>query len=188
MKNIFRYSGIAAITFSLFMLSLGSMPTSDAGQVASQLTVTLSCGLVVANGQINWDDNLNPNTGNTLDSTVAGDYSGAQPSVSNPIANTADSSVSANVGDNTSGGYAGTIDATTHIQPTEISIDLLVDSPPAAPVAMSNAAANIFIGLLSPNEAQTLQLVVNSNNIQGQPITDLTWALTINLSALCEFN
>ena len=182
-----RYSGIAAITFSLFMLSLGSMPTSDAGQVDSTLTVTLTCGLDVADGVINWDSSLNPNTGNTLDSTNGGDFTGAQPTVENPTGNTADSSVSANVGDNVDGGYAGFTDTTTHIEPIAISIDLLVNSPPGGPVAMDNAAANTGIGVLVPAELQTLQLVVDTSNIVGTPITDGTWVMVISLTALCQF-
>ena len=181
-----RYSGIAAITFSLFMLSLGSMPTSEAGQVDSTLLVTLTCGLTVVDGVINWDNNLDPNTGNTLDSTT-GDFSGAQPTLENPAGNTADSNVSAQVGDANTGGYAGTTDVTTHIAPGDISIDLLVNTPPAGPVAMDDTPANVGIGVLSPAELQTLQLVVVTSNIVGQPITDATWGLTIALSAVCQF-
>jgi len=190
MNKKIRYSGIAAITFSLFMLSLGSMPSSDAGVVTSALTVTLSCGIAVGNGgSINWLNDLNPNTGNTLDSTAAGDYTGLQPTVTNPVANTASSNVRANVGDNTDGGYAGTTDTRTHIEPSAISIDLLIDPVPAGPVAMDNAGAGTGIGVLAPAETQTLQLVVATNNIVGTvpPITDLTWAAQINLIAVCEF-
>jgi len=190
MNKKIRYSGIAAITFSLFMLSLGSMPTSDAGVVSSALTVTLTCGIQVGNGgSIDWDNDLNPNTGKTLTSTDIGDYTGAQPTDTNTVTNTASSNVRADVGDSNTGGYAGTTDTTTHIEPNAISIDLLVNTPPAGPVAMQNTGIPVGIGVLAPNELQTLQLVVATNNIVGTvpPITDLTWSAQINLIAVCEF-
>jgi len=188
MNSKIRYSGIAAITFSLFMLTLGSMPTSDAGVVDSSLTVTITCGITVGNGgTINWDNALNPKTGNTLDSTDAADYAGAQPTVTNPVSNTASTVVTANVGDNIDGGYAGTGDTTTHIEPIAISIDLITDPAPAGPVAMSNAGTGVGIGILAPAEIDTLQLVVATNNIVGQPITDLTWTAQIVLAATCQF-
>lgn len=188
MNKKIRYSGIAAITFSLFMLSLGSMPTIDAGVVNSALTVSITCGIAVGNGgTINWDNALNPNTGNTLDSTVGADYSGPQPTVTNPGTNTASSNVAANVGDNTNGGYAGTVDTTTHIEPIAISIDLITDPAPAAPVAMSNAGTGVGIGILAPAEIDTLQLVVVTSTIVGQPIVDLSWSAATNLVATCQF-
>ena len=188
MNSKIRYSGIAAITFSLFMLSLGSMPTSDAGVVGSTLSVTLSCGLALSSATINWDNTLNPTLGNTLDSTNAGDYTGPQPAVSNPGGNTADSIILANVGAVPTGGYAGTTDLTTHIQPQEITMDLLLNSPPAGPVTMANGGGDTAIGTLIPGESQTLQLVVDSSNIVGQPISDATWAAQIDLTAVCQFN
>ena len=54
---------------------------------------------------------------------------------------------------------------------------------------MQNTGIPVGIGVLAPNELQTLQLVVATNNIVGTvpPITDLTWSAQINLIAVCEF-
>ena len=130
---------------------------------------------------------VTPTSGNTLDSTdggIGGDYTGVQPTVTNPAGNTASTNVRADVGDNANGGYAGTTDVTTHILPAQISLDLLVDPLPAGPVPMdASPGTNVGIGVLSPAEVQTLQLVVDTSNIQGASITDDTWAVVISLSA-----
>ncbi len=85
MNGKLRYSGIAAITFTLFMLSLGSMPTSEAQSVTSTLNVDVSCGITLLNPTINWDGTVVP--GAQLDSTNGADFSGTEPTLENNVAN-----------------------------------------------------------------------------------------------------
>lgn len=189
MDGIIKYSGISAITVSLFMLTLGSIPTSLAGsgQVTSNLSVNISCGIGVADGIINWNNPINPSVADTLDSTDNTDFSGTEPTITNPGTNTANANVNANVGDSTNGGYAGTVDGFTHIEPSEIALDLVNDNSVGSPVGMNDGAVNTNIGTLAPGETDTLQVVVTVTPglIAGLPTTDTTWAATINLVASC---
>ena len=184
MKVILRYAGVAALTFSLFMLSLGSTQTSEAATVGSQLTVTITCGLTVVNTAIDWANALDPSVTPVLrDSLDAGDFTGLDPQLTNPAANKATSLITASVGTNTNGGYAGTTDAKTHIEPSNMKLDLVTDTTNAL-VAMDNADTAVEIGRINPGVTDSLQLTVLPV-IVGQPISDATWAATITLTALC---
>jgi len=187
MNKKIRYSGIAAITFSLFMLSLGSMPTIEAGggPVTSNLAVTITCGATVSNGAINWDGPITP--GNQFDSETA-DHTGATPNVLNPGANTATSNVGAQAGDSNTGGYVGTVSAVTHLPPSEMDVDLVGEATVALPNPLSDVNAIVSIGKLAAGANANLQLQIDATvaTLLNKPITDLTWAATITITAACE--
>jgi len=80
MKRIIRYSGIAMLSLSLVMLSLGSMPQTYAGSVGSTMVLATSCG-TLPGGEIDWGTgvvltqvldttNTAPLTGFTIDANI----------------------------------------------------------------------------------------------------------------------
>ena len=187
MNKITRYSGIAAISVSLIMLSLGSMPTIQAGggPVTSNLVVTITCGAVVTNGAINWDNPITP--GNQFDSETT-DHTGATPNVANPGTNTATANVGAQAGDSNTGGYVGTVSAVTHLPPTEMDVDLIGEATVVLPNPLSDTNAIIQIGLLSAGANADLQLQIDATvaTLLNKPITDTSWQATITITAACE--
>jgi len=189
MNKKIRYSGIAAITFSLFMLSLGSMPTIEAGvdSVSSALTVTITCGTTVTNGIINWDNAISP--GSQFDSEVNADFSGTSPNIANPGSNTATSIVSAQAGNiATAGGYAGGTSGVTHLPPSEMDVDLVTDTSTGLPNPLSDTNALVEIGEISAGSSDTLQLQIDATvaTLLNKPITDTSWSATIVITAACE--
>jgi len=186
MKKIIKYAGTTALSVSLIMLSLGSIPTSYAQSVGSQMTVTMTCGInLTGPTNINWDNTiLFPDT---LDNTQAADHAGSEPTVQNPGTNSATTQVKAAVGDSSTGGYRGTVDGVTHISPTSMQLDL-INGAPSTLITMSDSNSPQQIGTLAPAENDELRLVVNVPPVAGlfnKPITDQTWTATITLTATC---
>jgi len=157
MNGIIRYSGIAALSVSLIMLSLGSIPQTYAGTVPSTLTVDISCGAILT-GAFTFGGGIL--VGAVLTQT---ENTVVQPTIQNT--GVAQSQVSVGVGDDaTGGGYAGT-DTTTHIAAGSIRVDIgegLVTMVSAAstPTGVVNAATTdnidveVTVTLVNPGHAE----------------------------------
>ncbi len=174
MSNTLRYLGTAAISISLAMLLFGPISQTYAGPVPSptiiesELTVLISCGITVSGsadfglvsfGQTiqNSDVNLfNPGTGNAQVSANVG-----QSLVSSSLA----------------GGYAGTTDQTTHISPSDITLQ--IDSQ--GRVTMNPSSSNVLIGELGSTGSGSLEVGVNINPI-NLPTSDSVWQATFSLT------
>ena len=119
MNGIIRYSGIAALSVSLIMLSLGSMPQTYAGTVPSTLTVDIGCGAILT-GAFTFGGGILVGAVLTQNENTV-----AQPQIQNT--GVAQSQVSVGVGTDSStgpggGGYAGVSDQITHIAASSIQV------------------------------------------------------------------
>lgn len=180
-----RYTGIAAITFSLVMLSLGSIPTSQAQTIGSTLNVHITCGVTIANPSIDWTKPLDPTNLVVLNSVIGSDFSGTPPTLTNPNTNTANAQVKAHVGDDATGGYYGTVDGLTHIAPSQIDVDLITDTSIGPPNPMDNGGVAKDIGTIAPDNTDTLHLIVHQSPLSNLPTSDIQWQATITISSTC---
>ena len=119
MKDLIRYTVVASISFSLIMLSLGSVPQTFAGPppltIPSTMSILPICGLSVANSA---------NFGTV---SIGGTIFNSDVTISNTGSSLAE--ISANVGtplvqSNLAGGYSGITDLTTHIPPRDITLQI----------------------------------------------------------------
>ncbi len=142
MNVIIRYSGIVALSVSLIMLSLGSMPQTYAGTVPSTLTVNIGCGAILT-GAFTFGGGIL--VGDVL---TQADNAVAQPQIQNT--GVAQSQVSVGVGTDSAsgpggGGYAGTTDGITHIVAADIQVTVgegltTMISGASTPTGVVNAA------------------------------------------------
>ncbi len=174
MKDILRYSGIAALSISLIMLSFGSVPQTNAGFVpppnviTSSLTMDISCGVNISGtadfGLVSFGQNVQ-----NTDVTISNSGS-------------ATAQISANVGkslvsSSLAGGYAGTTDQTTHISPSDITLQ--IDSQ--GRVSMNPSSSDVLIGELSNLDPGTLEVGVGINPI-NLPTNDPLWVATFAIT------
>jgi len=181
MNTIIRYSGIAAISVSLIMLSLGSMPTVEAGVIPSLITLDITCGLTLTNADLTFV----PGTvaGNALDTNVGADFAGPEPNVANPPGNFAQTQVSLSAGTDTGGGYVDDA-VVTHIPPSQMQFEF--EAGGANLLALSDANAQVVMGNLIPNTNADLHAVIDTTPTNvGTGITDSTWTATITVTGLC---
>ena len=175
MNDIFRYSGVAALSISLIILSLGSMPQTLAGSgpppnvIESNMVVDISCGISISGtadfGRVSFGDTIlnsdvtifNGGTGSAQISANAG-----QSLVASPLA----------------GGYAGTTDQTTHIAPHDITLQ--IDSQGRTP--MMDSSSNVIIGELASMDSEILEVGVVINPINLLPSNDPVWVATFDLT------
>ena len=174
MNDSLRYLGTAAISISLAMLLFGPIPQTYAGPVPpptiieSELAVLISCGITVSGsadfGLVSFEETIqnsdvtlfNPGTGNAQVSANVG-----QSLVSSSLA----------------GGYAGTTDQTTHISPSDITLQ--IDSQ--GRVTMNPSSSNVLIGELGSTGSGSLEVGVNINPI-NLPTSDSVWQASFFLT------
>ena len=181
MNNLFKYSGILAISVSLIMLSIGSIPQTYAGSVASTMSVNISCGMTLA-GTADFG------TGVTIASTLTNaNLQGSAPTIENNGVAHTPISVNAGVRANTppatgtAGGYAGVTDNVTHIQPAAIQMKIGAAGPFST---LDDAGTDVSLGALAPNAGSPtdLNFSIGVTGING-PITDPDWAATYTFTA-----
>ena len=182
MERTIRYSGIAVLSVSLIMLSLGSIPQTFAGSgsVPSTMTVVLACGLT-ATGSVTWGSNII--AGSTIDSRIAPNDLASTATIENT--GNGQVSVDANTGNDgvgLGGGYSEGSGA-VHILNTEIDISI-----GEGDVTMLTGASNdVEIGNVGGTLTDPLDMVVRLNNLQALPTLDNAWSATITLTAAdCE--
>ena len=174
MNDILRYSRIAALSISLIMLSIGSIPQTLAGSIPppnvieSRMIVDISCGVDISGTA---DFGL-VSLGETVHNSDV--------SLSN--SGTATAKISANVGtalvkSPLAGGYAGTTDQTTHIAPSDITLQ--VDSQ--GRVQMIGSGSDVVVGELSSIDNGILEVGVNINPV-NLPTSDTVWVATFDLT------
>jgi len=182
MNKSLRYSGIAALSVSLIMLSIGSMPQANAGQVTSSLLIDVSCGLGITDPSIDFDTSVTAGDtlDNEVDSTVASD-----PSFLNPGSNVATSLIKLQAGDSATGGYAGSVDNITHIPPSQMDFDFIEDHAHTT-IPLDDANTLVEIGSLLPGVPKVLHAVIDTTPTNvGGGITDTTWDATIEVIVVC---
>ncbi len=174
MNDTLSYLGTAAISISLAMLLFGPIPQTYAGSVPpptiieSELSVLISCGITISGSA---DFGL-VSFGETIQNSDV--------TLSNPGTGTAQ--VSANVGQSLvssplAGGYAGTTDQTTHISPSDITLQ--IDSQ--GRVTMNPSSSNVLIGELGSIDNGILEVGVTINPI-NLPTSDSVWQATFSLT------
>ena len=187
MNGILRYSGIAAISVSLIMLSLGSLPTTNAQSVGSVLTVTLSCGLLpTGDAVIDFDTIIDPTGTTTLNSGPSPPSPGNDPinqaltGVPPTYTNNGNSNaiVTANSGTVPTGGYLAS--GVTAIPPSQMSLGF--EGGPLT--ALSNAGAETSVGTIVPTATGILQLAVLTTAVSGT-YTTTSWTATNTLTVSC---
>ncbi len=174
-KDIFRYSGIAFLSISVIIISLGLIPQVDAGivptnTIPSTLTMEITCGLSIAGSA---DFGL-VSVGDTIFNTDV--------TISN--SGTALAEISANVGtplvsSTLAGGYAGTTDQTTHIPPRDITLQ--IDTQGRVP--LRDSSSDEVIGGLLGTDPGVLEVGVTINPINlptSDPVWVATYALTVS--------
>lgn len=189
MKKIFRYSGIAALSVSLIMLSMGSIPQTYAGSsgsVPSSMVLTVTCG-TLPSGQIDWGtgvvinqvldtSNTGPLTAFTIDAIITNNGIGR-------------SFVSMNVGTDSvtgpnGGGYAndfvGVLGGVTHIAAADIQLGLGDLGTTPFVVAMVSGPTSTPVGFVDSNTFDVLDAIVTVNGI-NLPAASETWVLTIDV-------
>ena len=165
---------LAIISMSFVMLLLGSTHQTYAGTgpppniIESQLLAEISCGITTSGsadfGLVSIGETLtnsdvtlfNPGTGTGHVSANVGTIL-----VSSPLA----------------GGYAGETDQTTHIAPSDITLE--IDS--LGRFSMADNGMNIQIGELPSTESRVLEVGVNINPI-NLPTSDPVWRATFDLT------
>jgi len=172
MKDLIRYTVVASISFSLIMLSLGSVPQTFAGPppltIPSTMSILPSCGLSVANSA---------NFGTV---SIGGTIFNSDVIISN--SGTSLARISANVGtplvqSSLAGGYAGVTDQTTHIPPRQITLQ--IDGQGRVP--MFDSGTNALIGDLRNTDPGVFEIGVNMNPI-NLPTNDPVWVATFDLT------
>lgn len=174
MNNIIRYIGTAIMAISLGVLLLNPTAQTYAGTVEppiiveSELQVQITCGLTIDGsadfGLVSFGETIhnsdvtisNPGTGTAQLSANVG-----QSLVSSPLA----------------GGYAGTTDQTTHISPSDITLQ--IDSQ--GRIAMNPSSSNVQIGELSGADSGVLEVGVNINPV-NLPTSDNVWRASFFLT------
>ncbi len=179
MNKSTRYFGIAALSLSLVMLSLGSIAQSHAQVVTSSMSIEIACGIIVANGDIAFTNTIALN--DNLDSDID-PIAGGQPTLQNT--GTAQTAVLANAGVPSAvgpggGGYASA-DGITHINPVSISYDI-----GEGPIALQDSGTDIEIGTINTVSTDDLQLLVTVNGV-NLPTSDPNWTATTTLTASCQ--
>ena len=174
MNDRLRFSGIVALSISIIMFSLGSVPQLNAGSVpppsviTSSLTMDISCGLSISGtadfGLVSFGETVQ-NTDVTISNS-----------------GTASALIRANAGTSLvssplAGGYAGTTDQTTHISPSDITLQ--IDSQ--GRVSMNPSSSDVLIGELSNLDPGTLEVGVGINPI-NLPTNDPLWVATFALT------
>ncbi len=181
MERTIRYSGIAVLSVSLIMLSLGSIPQTFAGSgsVPSTMTVVLACGLT-ATGSVTWGSNII--AGSTIDSRIAPNDLASTATIENTGNGLV--TVDANTGDDgvgNGGGYSE-VSGAVHILNPEIDISI-----GEGDITMLTAGADVEIGTIAGTAIDGLDMVVRLNNLQALPTLDNAWSATITLTATdCE--
>jgi len=176
MERTIRYSGIALLSVSLIMLSLGSIPQTYAGSgaVPSTMTVVLTCGLIAA-GDVTWGTNIL--AGTTIDSRIAPNDLASSATIQNT--GNGQMTVDANTGDDgvgNGGGYSE-VSGAVHILNNAIDINIgEVD------VTMLAGGTDVEIGNVAGNAIDDLDMVVRLNNLQALPTLDNAWSATITLT------
>jgi len=185
MKKIFRYSGIAALSVSLIMLSMGSIPQTYAGtsgSVPSSMVLTITCG-TLPSGQINWGtgvvinqvldtSNTGPLTAFNIDAIITNNGIGR-------------SFVSMNVGTDSvtgpnGGGYANDSTGVTHIAAADIQLGLGDLGTTPFVVAMVSGPTSTPVGFVDSNDFDPIDAIVTVNGI-NLPAASPTWVLTIDV-------
>lgn len=170
MKNVFRYTSLVSISVSLIIFSLGSFPQTFAGPdtIPSTLTMEITCGLsitgsadfgLVSAGDTIFNTDVNLSNGGTATAVIT--------------ANVGTSLVSSSL----AGGYAGVTDLTTHISPSDITLQ--IDSQGRVP--MMRSGMDVEIGGLSSTDPGVLEVGVNINPI-NLPTNDSVWVATYELT------
>ena len=175
MKNILKYSGIAALSITLIMLSLGSISQAQAQTVASSMTVDITCGADLLNGNVAWTNVVV--TGVTLDSEID-TLDSAKPTVENT--GSAVSVMSADAGDNTNGGYAGTTDLLTHIAPSQMALGFVGGST----FNLLDTGFATGIGSIGPTTVATMHWQIDTT-LFGASTSDTDWAASVDLFVVC---
>ena len=177
MNDTFRYSGIAVLATSLIVLSLGSIPQTHAGAntIESAITVVISCGINISGsadfGLVSLGDTVQ-NSDVTLSNSGTG--------TAKVSANVGQSLVSSTL----AGGYAGVTDLTTHISPSDITLQ--IDSQGRVP--MADSSSNVLVGELSSTDPGVLEVGVDLNPI-NLPTSDSVWRATFVLTVSgCSLN
>jgi len=181
MKSIFRNTGFTVLTVSLIILSLGSIPQTFGGVIASPFTVTstitieISCGIAVTGaanfglvsiGETIFNNDVTISNGGTGSADVTAN-AGLPSAVANPAA----------------GGYRGTTDLITHINPS--SITLQIDSQ--GQITMANTGADVFLGNLANGDPGVLEVGVTITPV-NEPFSDASLVADYDLTVTdCVF-
>ena len=173
MKRIYRYSGIMALSVSLIMLSLGSIPQTYAGSVGSTIVVNIVCGMDLL-GTADFGSGI----------LIGADLTNADivavPTIGN--AGVATTPVSVSVGTVTGGGYAE--GGTTHIAPVDIDMKITGSIFNAGGFnTLDNTGTATPLGILAPTAPVTLEFQVFVSGINLGATTDPSWTATYTFTA-----
>ena len=174
MKRIYRYSGIMALSASLVMFSICSIPQANAGTVASTLVVDITCGMTLV-GVADFGGGIL--IGANLDNTDLA----AVPTIENT--GVASTPIAVEVGTNTGGGYQE--GGTTHIAPADIDMKIAGSTfNGGAFNTLDNTGADTDLGPLGPASGLTnLEFQVEVTGINLGATTDPSWAATYTFTA-----
>ena len=174
MKRIYRYSGIMALSFSLIMFSIGSIPQANAGSVGSTISVDITCGMTLV-GVADFGTLIL--IGANLDNTDIA----VVPTIENT--GVASTPIAVEVGTISSGGYAE--GGTTHIAPADIDMKIAGSSfNGGAFQQLDDTGADTNLGPLGPASGATdLEFQVFVSGINLGATTDPSWAATYTFTA-----
>ncbi len=175
MKRIYRYSGIMALSFSLVMFSLGSIPQTYAGSVTSTLVVDITCGMTLV-GVADFGTLIT--IGSNLDNTDIA----IVPTIEN--SGVASTPIGVNVGVLAGGGYADGA-AITHIAPADIDMKIGGSSfDGGAFQTLDNTGTDTNLGPLGPASGATdLLFQVEVTGINLGATTDPNWSATYTFTS-----
>jgi len=168
MNKIIRYSGIAALSVTLIMMSLGSMPQTYAGTVPSTLTVNIGCGAILT-GAFTFGGGILVGAVLTQAENTVG-----QPQIQNT--GVAQSQISVGVGTDSStgpggGGYKGNTDGITHIAAGSIKVDV------GEGLVTMVSAASTSTGVVNAGSTDNIDVSVTVTLINPGS-TDADWVAT----------
>jgi len=174
MKRIYRYSGIMALSFSLVMFSVGSIPQANAGSVASTIVVNITCGMTLA-GVADFGSGIIIGA-NLVNANLA-----AVPTIENT--GVASTPIAVEVGTNTGGGYQE--GGTTHIAPSDIDMKIAGSTFNAGAFqTLDDAGTDTNLGPLGPASGATnLEFQVFVSGINLGATTDPNWSATYTFTA-----
>jgi len=178
-----KYSGLAVLSVSLIMLSLGSIPQSYAGSgsVGSTMTLQLTCGLTVA-GDVTWGSGILLDT--IIESGVAPHLTASTATVQNTGVGqaTVDANTGNDIGPATFGGYSEA-GGTNHINNPQIEINIGNGFVTMA----AGDAVDITIGTVAEGATDDLDMRVDLNFVVGLPTVDNSWLATVTVTGSdCE--
>jgi len=176
MNGKLRNMGLAALSVSLIMLALGSVPQAYSQAVTSTMTIDISCGIAVAGAA-------------TFPGTVGIGASVANTDVDLNNNGSGEAAIDANAGARSdvanaaAGGYRGVVDEITHIDP--ISITLQIDNQ--GQVTMTTLGTDVSIGTLVTADVGQLEVGVTANIVNAgftDPDLEADFTLTVTACTL----